>query len=83
MAKNLKLTAFIFKIIVAYNIQCVNSTSALKYQYLQELEQKKIGDIKVPKVGKNNRVKTMEKIVLYLELVRGVRGVPFAYVVWC
>ena len=38
-------------------------------------------DIKAPKVDKNNWVMTMENIVTYLKLVRGMRGDPLAYVV--
>ena len=48
-----------------------------------ELEWKKTDDTKVIKVDKNNGAKTKENIVLHLKLVRGVRGVPLAYVVWC
>ena len=39
--------------------------------------------IKTPKVDKNNWSKTMENIVMYLKLMRGMRGVPLAYVVRC
>ena len=35
------------------------------------------------KVDKNNWAKTVEKIVMYLKLVRGMRRTLLAYVVWC
>ena len=35
----------------------------------------------MPKVGKNNWAKTMENIVMYLKLVRGMRRTPLTYVV--
>ena len=85
MAKYLELTAFMFKSVKhcskAYDIQQINSTSALQCQYQWELKQKKTDDAKVPKVGKNNWVKTMENIVLHLKLGRGMRGAPLAYVI--
>ena len=53
--KNLKLAAFMFKMMEhyskAYDIQCVDSTTVLQYQQQWE---------------KNNWVKTMENIVLHL-----------------
>ena len=72
-AKNPKLPAFMLKTMEcsrAYNIHCVNSMSLLKYH-----------NIKLPKVDKNNWAKTMENILLYLKLVRGVRRVLLANVV--
>ena len=85
--KNLKLVAFMFKTMEYcskdYRIQDVNSTSVLCYQHPLELKQKKSDDINAPKVDKNNWAKTMENIVMYLKLVRGMRGTPLAYVVRC
>ena len=60
-----------------------DSTSVLQYQHQWELEQKKADDDDAPKVDKNNWAKTMENILLYLKLVRGMRGTPLAYVVQC
>ena len=84
--KNLKLKAFVFKRMEycskTYKIKCVNSTSVLQYQHQWELEQKKIDNVKAPKVDKNNWVKNMENIVLPLKLVTGMRGLILAYVVW-
>ena len=37
----------------------------------------------VPKVDNSNWAKTMENIVLHLKLMRGMRGTPLDYVVWC
>ena len=82
-AKNLKLVAFMFKTMEYcskdYRIQ--NSTSVLHYQHQLELEQKKSDDIEAPKVDKNKRAKTMENIIIYLKLMRGMRGGALAYVV--
>ena len=54
VAKNLKLTAFMFKLMEccskAYDIKHVNSTSVMQYQHQWELEQKKIDDADMPKV---------------------------------
>ena len=84
--KNLKLEAFLLKTLEhcsrAYDIRHVNSTYVLTYQHQWELEQKKSDNLKVPKFDKGDQAKTMEKIVLHLKLVREVRGVPLAYVVW-
>ena len=70
VAKNLKLAAFMFKIMEccskAYDIRCVNNTSVLQYQHEWELQQKKADDTKVPKVDKNNWEKTIENKVLFL-----------------
>ena len=66
----------------AYNIRCVDSTSVLQYQHQWKLEQKKIHNLHVPKVDKNNWAKTIENIVLYLKVMRGAWGTPLAYVVW-
>ena len=78
---------FIFKIIEgrskAYGIKHFDSTSLLQYQHKWELEQKKVDNTKVPKVDKINWAKTMENIVLHLQLIRGVREALLAYVVWC
>ena len=85
-AKNLKLTAYIFKLMEhcskVYDIRCVNSTFVLQHQHQWELEQKKTDGLKVPKVTKDNLANTVENIVLYLKLMRGVRGTPLVYVVW-
>ena len=62
-----------------YRIQDFNSTSVLCYQHQWELKQKISDNIKVPKVDKNNLEKTMENIVMYLKLVRGMRGTLLAY----
>ena len=43
---------------------------------------KKSDDIMAPKVDKNNWVKTMENIVMYLKLMRHMKGTLLAYVVW-
>ena len=67
-----------------YFIRLVNSRKMLECHHQRELEQKKTDNIKAPKVDKNNLAKTMENIVPHLNLVRevrGVRGVPLAYVV--
>ena len=83
--KNLKLIAFMFKTMEHCSkdnrIQNVNSTSVLHYQHQWELEQTKSDNTKAPKVDKNNREKTMENIVMYLKLVRGMRGTLLACVV--
>ena len=55
----------------------------LHYQHQWELEQKKSDDIMAPKNDKTNWAKTMVNIVMYLKLVRGMRGAPLAYVSWC
>ena len=44
---------------------------------------KKADDTKVLKLDKNDWAETMESIVLHLKLVRGARGVPWAYGFWC
>ena len=36
----------------------------------------------MPKVDKNNWAKTLKNIVLHLKIVRGMRGMPLAFVVW-
>ena len=86
-AKNLKPAAFMFKTMEHCSkndtIQDVYSTSVLCYQHQWELEQKKSDDIEAPKVDKNNWTKTMEKIIIYLKLVRGMSGTPLTYVVQC
>ena len=64
-----------------YRIQDINSTSVLCYQHQWKLEQKKSDDIEVPKIDKNNWAKTMENIVMYLKLVRGMRGTLLSYLV--
>ena len=83
MAKNLELTKFMFKSMEccpnAYNIGCVNGTSALQYQHQWELEQKKAEDTEAPKFDKNNWAKTMKSIVLHLKLIRGVSGTLLDY----
>ena len=70
--KKLKLAAFMFKMMKncskAYDIGCFNSTCVLNYQLQWELEQKKTDDAEAPKVDKNNWAKTMENIVLHLNL---------------
>ena len=53
----------------------------LHYQHQWELEQKKSDNIEALKVDKNNWAKIMENIVMYLKLMRGMRGVPLTYVV--
>ena len=53
----------------------------LKYHNQWELEQKITDNLKVPKVVKDNWAKIMEAIVLHHKLVRGVQGLPLAYVV--
>ena len=67
----MKLSAFMFKSMdccsKAYGKKHVNSTSVLEYQHPWELKQKKT-DTEVPKVDKNNWAKTMENIVLHLNL---------------
>ena len=78
--KNLKLAAFMSK---RWNFASTTSSALTAHQYQWELEQKKKDDTKVPKVHKDNWAKTIENIVLYLKLVRGVRGVLLAYVIWC
>ena len=65
----------------SYDIGHFNSTSVLHYQHQWELKQKKTNDTEEPKFDKNNWVKTVENIVLHLKLIRGMRGVPLAYVV--
>ena len=79
--------AFMFKTIKCcskdYRIQDINSTSVLHYQHQWELEQKKSDNIKAPKVDKNNRAKTKENIVMYLKLMRGMRGTQLTYMVQC
>ena len=85
VAKNLKLIVFMFKSMKccskAYDIKHVNGTSVLCYQHQWELKQEKTDNIKASKVDKNNWAKTMENIVLYLKLVRGVRGSSLACVI--
>ena len=80
--KNLKHLAFMFKTMEHcskdYRIQDINSTSVLHYQHQWELEEKKSNEIKAPKVDKNNWVMTMENAVIYLKLVRGMRGTLLA-----
>ena len=61
-----------------YKIQHVDSTSILKYRHQWELQQKKTDDARVPDHWK----KAIKNKVLYIKLVRGVRGVPLAYMVW-
>ena len=82
VTKNLKLMAFMFKTMEHcskdYRIQDINSTSVLHYKHQWELEQKKADNIEAPKVDKNNWAKTMENIVMYLKVVRGMRGTPLA-----
>ena len=84
--KNLNLMAFMFKMMEHcskdYEIKCVNSTSVLKYQHQWELEWKKTDNAEVLKVDKKNWVKTMENIVLYLKLMRGMTETLLACVVW-
>ena len=53
----------------------------LAYQHQWEQEQKKTDHLDTPKVDKNNWAKILESIILHLKLMRGVRGVPLAYVV--
>ena len=76
--KNLKLAVFMFKTMEHcskdYRIQDINRISVLHYQHQWELEQRKSDDIEAPKVYKNNWAKTMENIVVYLKLVRGMMG---------
>ena len=84
-ANNLKLTAFMLKMLYycsrSYDMRCVNSTSALKYQHQLELKQKKSDYLKVPKVDKNNWARTMENIVLHLKLIKELRS--FHWLMWC
>ena len=47
------------------------------------MEQKKTDNTEAPKDDKNNLVKAMENMVLYLKLIRGVKGTPLIYVVQC
>ena len=58
VAKSLKLTAFILKMMEhcsrAYNIRCINSTYVLKCQHQWEQEQEKSDDLKVPMADKNH-----------------------------
>ena len=86
MVKNFKPAVFKFKSVEHYSktycIRCVNSRAVLEYQYQWRLGQKKKKDLKVPNVDNNNWAKTMENIILYLKLIRGLRGVSLAYVVW-
>ena len=63
-----------------YDIKHVNSRKLLVYQHQWE-EQKKTDNLDVPKVDKNDWSKTMENVVLYLKIMRGVRGVLLAWVV--
>ena len=56
------------------------STSVLKYQHQLKLEQKKSYEIKVSKLTITVEVKTVENM-LHLKFIRGVRGVPLAYMV--
>ena len=76
--KNLKLVAFMFKTMEDcskdYRIEDINSTSVVHFQHQWELEQKKSDNIKAPKVNKNYWVMTVENIVMYLKLMRGMRG---------
>ena len=85
-AKNLKLAACMFKMIEhcsrTYDNRHVCSTTELKHQHQWELEQKKQDSIEAPKEDKIIS-KTMENIVLYLKLMKGVREVPSAYMVHC
>ena len=87
IAKNLKLAVFMFKMMKccskAYYIKYVNSISVLQHQHQWKLEQKKADNTKVPKIDKNDWMRTMETIVLHLKLVKGARGAPLAYVVQC
>ena len=63
--KSMKLTAFMLMTLEccarAYDIKYVNSTFVLTYQHQWELEQKKLDDLKVPKVDKNNGQKLWAK----------------------
>ena len=85
--KNLKLVVIMFNTMEHcskdYRNEDVNSTSLIHYQHQWELEQKKSYDIEAPKVDRNNWVKTMENIVTYLKLVKGMRGTQLTYVVLC
>ena len=85
VAKNLKFVALMFNLMKhcfkPYDIYNIHSRSVLQYQHQWELEQKKTDDLNVPKLDKSNWTKTMKAIVLYLRLLRGVQGVPMAYVV--
>ena len=78
VAKNLKLTVFIFKSMEhcskPYDVKLVNNGAVLEHQHQWKLEQKKIDSPKVLEVDKNNGAKTMENIVLYLKLLREVGG---------
>ena len=62
VAKNLKLTMFMFKIVKQcskfYDIFCANSNSMLQYQHQWDLEQKKTDNLNMPKVDKSNWAKT-------------------------
>ena len=53
----------------------------MQYQHQWELKQKKIDNVKAPKVDKNKWAKTMKNIILHFKLMSGMRGVPLAYVV--
>ena len=61
-AKNLKLTAFMFKTIECCSqAYVINSTSVLLHEHQWELEQKKTDSTEAPMVDKNNWVKNNGK----------------------
>ena len=85
-AKNCKLMAFMFKMMEHcskdYRIQDINSTAVLYYQHQGKLEQNESDNIEVLD-DKNNWVKTMKDIVMYLKIMRDMKGTPLAFVIWC
>ena len=84
MAKNIKLTAFMFKLMEhcskAYDIRGVNITSSLEPQQQWNLDQKRNKTLGCSWLT-NNWAKTMENIVSNLKLKRGVGGTAPAYAV--
>ena len=82
VAKNIKLAAFVFKIMA----HCLRYSSYLqeKHSTVQgqwELKQRKKDDFKVPEIDEINLTKTMEATVILLKFVKEMQGIPLANVV--
>ena len=85
LAKNLILAAVAFQKMKcsskSYHIWRIINNKGLKLQHQWELKSRKTEHLEIFKVGKTNGVKSIVVTELYLNHVRGVRGIPFDYVI--